>query len=118
MRKPSFLFSVAAYLFSAMTAQAALARPDIYTSAFEYGASVDVCLEGAEQALVDAGFTENIETDEIDEKLASIDGEMPSDAVTADILCDQSLGVTVLSVSGLDGDLTYEKYSELYDAEW
>tara|TARA_B100002052_G_C15420846_1_gene392733 strand:- start:118 stop:474 length:357 start_codon:yes stop_codon:yes gene_type:complete len=118
MRKPSLLFFIAAGLFSVISAQAALARPDIYLSAFEYGASVDVCLEGAEQALIDAGFTENIEIDEIDEKLALIDGEMPSDAVTADILCDQSLGVTVLSVSGLDVDLTYDKYTELFDSEW
>ena len=118
MRKPSFLFLIAAGLFSVTSAQAALARPDIYTSAFEYGAKVDVCLEDAEQALIDAGFTENIEIDEIDEKLASIEGEMPSDSITADILCDQSLGITVLSVSGLDGDLTYDKYIELFDAEW
>ena len=118
MRKPSFLFLIAAGLFSVLSAQAGLARPYIYTSAFEYGASVDVCLEGAEQALIDAGFTEDIEIDDIDAKLALIQGEMPSDAVTADILCDQSLGVTVLSVSGLDRDLTYEKYDELYDTEW
>ena len=62
--------------------------------------------------------TEDIEIDQIDDKLASIDARMPSDSVSADILCDQSLGVTVLSVGGLDRDLTYDKYIELYDAEW
>lgn len=118
MRKPSSLFLIAAGLFSLMSAQAAFARPDLYASAFEYGANVDVCLEGAEQALIDAGFTEDIEIDQIDDKLASIDARMPSDSVSADILCDQSLGVTVLSVGGLDRDLTYDKYIELYDAEW
>jgi len=118
MRKPSFLFLISAGIFSVISAQAALARPDIYTSVFEYVVSVDVCLKRAEQALIDAGFTENIEIDDINEKLASIDGEMPSDSVAASIVCDQSLGVSALSVSGLDGDLTYEKYSELYDAEW
>ena len=97
---------------------AALARPVVYTSAFEYGAAVEVCLEGAEQALLAAGFTENVEIDEVNEKLASIQGEMPSDAVTADILCDQSLAITAVSVAGLDPDLTYEKYNELYESEW
>ena len=105
-------------LFSLAIAQPALARPFVYTSAFEYGTNVNECLDSAEQVLSEAGFTEYLERDVRTDKIASVSGEMPSDAVSADILCDQSLGITVLSVAGLDADLTYEKYDQLFDTEW
>tara|TARA_Y100000991_G_scaffold56285_1_gene41149 strand:+ start:1837 stop:2193 length:357 start_codon:yes stop_codon:yes gene_type:complete len=105
-------------LFSSVAIQSAQARPYLYVDVFEHGGSVQECLDGAEAALIDLGFTEDLGRDRIGEKQGSVSGQMESDSVSAEIYCDQKLGVTSIGVAGLDNDLSYEKYRALFKAEW
>ena len=105
-------------LFLSVAIPSAQARPYLYVDVFEHGGSVKQCLDGAEAVLIDLGFTEDLGRDRIGEKQGSVSGQMESDAVSAEIYCDQKLGVTSIGVAGLDNDLSYEKYTALFDAEW
>ena len=94
------------------------ARPYLYISTFSYSGSVSVCLTNAGQALKRSGFTNDFDRDMTGEKSGRVKAKIPSAAVVASIECDQSLGVTALAVSGLDNDLSYDKFKELFDASW
>ncbi|MEB3158781.1 MAG: hypothetical protein VKK03_04900 [Synechococcus sp.] len=97
----------------------AQARPWLYVSAFSYGGSGEACLTKAREALRKHGFTQGLEIDRFNSgEGGHVSGKMPGSAVLAKIECDQGLGVTALAVSGLDNDITYKKYSDLFDSKW
>ena len=100
----------------------AFARPYLYVSGFTYSGSANECLQGARKALAKAGFTRDLEIEKNDGDAAGkggyVGGYLKNEAVTAEIDCDSSQGMTTLGVSGLNYELTYKKYEELFDAEW
>jgi hypothetical protein len=99
---------------------AAHARPFLYVSSFTHGGSARECLEGAKAALERSGFTRDLSIDYFDDQSIGghVGGMLPDAPVAAKIECDQSIGVTALAVSGLDNELTYEKYGQLFEAKW
>ncbi len=103
----------------AMGSAPAMARPWLYVSAFSYGGTGDSCLKDARKALASAGFTRDVETIPFDKQEGGhIEALLSNAPVRAKIECDPKLGVTSLAVSGLNNDLTYDKYSILFKAEW
>ena len=100
----------------------AFARPYLYVSGFSYSGSAKECLRGAKTALKEAGFKRDLETEKYDGDAAGeggyVSGYLKSNPVAATIECDAGEGMTSLGVSGLNDDLTFEKYEALYDAEW
>ena len=108
--------AIAALLFAG---SAAIAKPFIYTSFYSYSGSYKSCIKKAEAALKRLGF-ERFEHENTNEKnrSVSIAGYHESEYLTAEIECDQKLGITSLGVAGLDNDITYEYYGKLYDSEW
>ena len=103
------------------TSQAAMARPWLYVSTFSYSGTGEECLKNAAEVLKEEGFTRNFEVVRF-KKLRSrgghVDGKLRNYPVVAKIECDQSLGVTGLAVTGIDNQLTYKKYSILFDKSW
>ena len=114
------LFFLSLGLFSA--GQAATARPWLYVSTFAYSGTGEECLDNAADALREEGFTRDFEVKRFKGKSRNagghVDGKLRNYPVVAKIECDQSLGVTGLAVTGIDNQLTYEKYSVLYDKSW
>ena len=113
-----FLFSVA---FAGISLSSPLqARPWVYVNGTSYDGSGEQCLKNAKEALAKAGFTDDLEIDKYKAGNSGgfVEGLLPDSPVRAVIECNGSEGVTAAAVSGLDGDLTYEKYSELYKAPW
>ena len=102
--------------------QAATARPWLYVSTFAYGGSGEKCLKNAAAALKEEGFTRDFEISRFKGKSRDmgghVDAKLRNYPVVAKIECDQSLGVTGLAVTGLDNQLTYRKYSALFDKSW
>ena len=96
------------------------ARPWVYVNGTSYDGSAEQCLKNAKVALSKLGFTDDLEIDKYKEgeKGGFVEGVLPDSPVRAVIECNGSEGITAAAVSGLDGDLTYEKYSELYEAPW
>ena len=72
--------------------------------------------------LKEEGFTRSFEVVRFKGKSRSkgghVDGKLVNYPVVAKIECDQSLGVTGLAVSGIDNQLTYKKYSTLFERSW
>lgn len=99
---------------------AAHARPFLYVSSFTHGGSAKECLEGARLALQRSGFTRDLGIEYFNDhsRGGHAGGILPDAPVAAKIECDKSIGVTALAVSGLDNELTYQKYSQLFDAKW
>ena len=120
--KARSLAPVSALLTAGSIFAPAFARPHLYISGFTYSGSANECLQGARKALVKAGFTRDLEIEKYDGDAAGnggfVGGYLKNEAVTAEIECDSSQGMTIVGVSGLNDDLTYEKYEELYEAEW
>ena len=116
--KPSLSAFVLAGIAAAVSTGTAHARPHLYSDAFDYSGTVFECMKGARQALHDAGFKDNLYKEMQDEKIGFVKGNLRSDSVTAEITCNQKLGITVMAVSGLDDNLTHKKYLSLYDATW
>ena len=119
----AYSIATALALFAASSSFApASARPSLYVSGFTYSGSANECLKGAKKALRQAGFRRDLEIDEYDGDAAEtggyVDGYLKNDAVTASIQCDSVEGITTLGVSGLNDDLTFEKYEELFEADW
>ena len=104
------------------SSQAAMARPWLYVSTFAYGGTGEECLENAADALKEEGFTRDFEVVRFKGQSRSsgghVDGKLRNYPVVAKIECDQSLGVTGLAVTGIDNELTYKKYSDLFDKDW
>ena len=100
----------------------AFARPYLYVSGFSYSGSAQECLNGAKTALKEAGFKRDLETEKFDGDATGeggyVYGYLKSNPVAATIGCNSAEGMTSLGVSGLNDALTFEKYEELYDAEW
>ena len=102
--------------------QAAMARPWLYVSTFAYSGSGEECIKNAAAVLKEEGFTRNFEVvrfkGQSRSKGGHVDGKLSNYPVVAKIECDQSLGVTGLAVTGIDNELTYDKYSILFDRSW
>lgn len=116
--KPSLKAFVLAGIAAAVSAGSAQARPHLYSDAFDYSGTVFECMKGARQALSNAGFKDNLYKEMQDAKVGFVKGDLKSDSVTAEITCNQKLGITVMAVSGLDDNLTHKKYLTLYDSTW
>ena len=95
------------------------AKPFIYTSFYSYSGSYKSCIKKAEAALKSLGF-QGFERDNTNERIRSVSiaGYHESEYLTAEIECDQKLGVTSLGVAALDNDIAYEYFLKLYDLEW
>ncbi|QNI72885.1 putative conserved secreted protein [Synechococcus sp. NOUM97013] len=103
----------------ALGSSPALARPWVYLTSFSYGGTGEQCLGAARSALANAGFTREEYTSRFDnQKGGLVEALLTNAPVRAKIECDPKLGITSLAVSGLNNDLTYEKYMELFKAEW
>tara|TARA_Y200000002_G_C22648771_1_gene650382 strand:- start:476 stop:841 length:366 start_codon:yes stop_codon:yes gene_type:complete len=100
----------------------AFARPFLYVSGFSYSGSGEACLKGAQKALEAADFKRDIKTDKFDGDAAEqggfVYGYLKKNPIVATIECDAGEGITTLGVSGLNDELTFKKYQELYDSEW
>ncbi len=111
------LFLLSIGLFSG---QAAIARPWLYTSViYSYDPSEPVgrCMWRAEDALEDAGFTRNLETTNQSSRVVAVTGYLENHSVVAEVECRQSgRSFLILTVSGNDSKLTYEKYSSLFES--
>ena len=103
----------------ALGSSPALARPWVYLTSFSYGGTGEQCLGAARIALANAGFTRDVYTSRFDsQKGGLVEALLSNSPVRAKIECDPKLGITSLAVSGLNNELTYEKYMELFKAEW
>ena len=51
-------------------------------------------------------------------RTSSVKGYHKSESLTAEIECNQKLGITSFGVSSLDNEITYKMYGKLFDAEW
>lgn len=96
------------------------ARPLIYTSATSYIGNTEMCLANAKEILVKQGFTRELETSYYKKKEAGgwVEGLLVDMPVRAIIECNGKEGVTALAVSGLENDVTFKKYSALFDSKW
>ena len=98
------------------------ARPYQYMNGFSYSGSAKECLLSAEKVLKKAGFSRDLLTELFEDKMTglggTVEGYLKDLPVVASIECNQREGISVLAVSGLDADITYEKYELLFDAEW
>ncbi len=71
----------------------------------------------AEDALEDAGFTRNLETTNQSSRVVAVTGYLENHSVVAEVECRQSgRSFLILTVSGNDSKLTYEKYSSLFES--
>ena len=103
---------------STITASPISARPWLYMDTFTHGGTYQNCITNASKVLKANGFT-NLEVDENAKgKVSEVTGYNQDDSLTAAIECNQKLGITGFSVSGLDNLSTYNMYGVLFDAEW
>ena len=101
-----------------MTASRASARPHLFIDSFSHGRTYKVCIADAKKVLEANGF-ENFDTNEDSKyRSSSVRGYHKSESLTAEIECNQKLGITLFGVSGLDSEITYKMYQKLFDAEW
>ena len=111
------LFLLSIGLFSG---QAAIARPWLYTSiiySIDTSEPVGRCMWRAEDALEDAGFTRNLKTTNHSSRVIGVKGYLKNHPVVAEVECHQSArAFLILTVSGNDSKLTYEKYSSLFES--
>ena len=78
-----------------------------------------MCLKNAKKVFENHNFDPS-DVDRTQEKrrVVSVTGYHREEYLTAEIQCDQKMGVTALGVSGLDNDTTYEFYVKLHKEEW
>lgn len=94
--------------------------PYLYVSTFDYGTNLNQCLDGAQGALKNHGFTANFSREQ-KSKSGYVGADNPNGNVAAVIKCyidKNGSGATFLAVSGHDNDKVYPLYSSLHDAEW
>ena len=107
---------------SVVVTTTAYARPWLYVSGFTHGGSADECLQAAKEVLAKNGFKDELEIERYEgdskNKGGFVTGELADAPVTAQIECNATEGLTTLGVSGLDNELTYKKYDDLFEAEW
>ena len=72
----------------------------------------------AKTVLQENDFGDFDEDQYLEERISDITGYHKSESLTAEIECNQKLGITVLGVSGLDNELTYKMYEILHKADW
>ena len=72
----------------------------------------------AKTVLQENRFGDFDEDQYLEERKSDITGYHKSESLTAEIECNQKLGITVLGVSGLDNELTYKMYKILHKADW
>ena len=94
------------------------ARPYIYMGSYSHGNSHQKCMTQAKTVLQENGFGDFDEDQYLEERISDITGYHKSESLTAEIECNQKLGITVFGVSGLDNRLTYKMYKILHKAEW
>ena len=94
------------------------ARPQLFIDSFTNGDTYKVCIASAKKVLKANGFEEFHEDEDSKYRSASVTGYHKSESLTAEIECNQKLGITLFGVSGLDNEITYKMYQKLYDAEW
>ncbi|MDC0303113.1 hypothetical protein OAL13_00670 [bacterium] len=116
------LFSSIAALAIAATSLVATnhanARPQLFIDSFTHGGTYKECMASAKKVLSANGFAEFHEDEDSKYRTASVKGYHKSESLTAEIECNQKLGITVFGVSGLDNEITYKMYGKLFDAEW
>ncbi|MCP9819882.1 hypothetical protein KBZ18_10290 [Synechococcus sp. Cruz-9H2] len=117
---PLRILPFAIFAIPLWTFDVAHSRPFLYISSFTYGGSAKQCLEGAKTALQRNGFTLNLSIQYYNNQSmgGSVSGSLPDAPVVAEIDCDKSIGVSAVAVSGLDNEVTYQKYTELYKEKW
>ena len=60
-----------------------------------------------------------IETVNESNRSVSISGDHKTEYIVVEIACDQKLGVTALSIAGLDNEYTYDLYLKLFNSsDW
>ena len=99
----------------------AIARPFVYVASFAHGGAAKECLDSGEMALKKFKFTEKTWQDynpKENAKVGRVYGTHAESSTTAVILCDQKDGVTSLAVGGLDQQVTWDLYGDLFKAEW
>ena len=120
--KNILLGTTALFAIALSSAAPSFARPFQYISGFPYSGSAKECLLGAVKALKKAGFSRDLSTELFEDEMTGlgghVEGYLKDLPVVASIECNQREGISALAVSGLDADITYEKYSSLFDAEW
>ena len=96
------------------------ARPWIYMSTWSHGGSSHKCLNQAKAALEAEGFTKELAISYHKDKASGgvVEGVLPDSPVRAKIDCNPRDGITGLAVSGLDNQLTYDKYNKLFKSTW
>ena len=94
------------------------ARPFIYTNALTYNGASAQCVKGAEALLAKYKFTDFEREEDKEYRFAGIAGHQEDDVITAQIDCYQKLGITTLTVSGLDNLQTFEFYKKLLEEKW
>ena len=100
-----------------IASKSAEAKPFIYVDNYTYGGTTEQCLKNAKQVLEDHNFNpSDVDTTLQRERVVSITGFHQKEYLVAEIQCDQKMGVTVLGVSGLDNEITYEFYKKLHKA--
>ena len=108
-----------AVVTGALLAAPVKARPFLYMSSFDYTGAYHVCLANAEKALRQYGFDRDLKTNKSESDRAGyVYGFYRDEAIIAEIQCVQKAGITLLGVSGLDGDKTYELFQDLRKADW
>ena len=104
------------FLFATKRAEA---KPFIYVDSYSYGGTAEKCLKNARSVLKKLEFDDfDIDDSLKKERKLSITGYHKEEYLSAEIECDQKMGVSSLGVSGLDHDLTYEMYGKLHESEW
>ena len=102
-----------------LASKSAEAKPFIYVDNYEYNGTTEMCLKNAKKALEDHNFDpSDVDKTLLKKGVVSVTGYHREEYLSAEIQCDQKMGVTVLGVSGLNDDITYEFYGKLHEAEW
>lgn len=117
--KLSSLVALAVFGTCFLNAKRVEAKPFLYTDSYSHGGTAQKCLANAKSTLKKLSF-DNFSVDDSSKDLRSlsIKGYHQDEYIVAEIECNQKLGVTILGVSGLDNEMTYEMYSKLHRAEW
>lgn len=109
-----------AAILGASFATPAFSRPIVYLSSFTYGGKTEECLKNAKAALTKEGFTRELEIAYYKQKETGgwVNGLLADAPVRAVVECNGNEGITAVAVSGLSDDITFSKYSALFDAKW
>ena len=94
------------------------ARPHLFIDSFTHGRTYKECTASAKKVLKANGFEEFDIHEDSKYRTSSVKGYHKSESLTAEIECNQKLGITSFGVSGLDNEITYKMYGKLFDAEW